>query len=93
MERKVRIIHYCNIILYIAVDVCKIIRIHSNPFIIDFASEYQHKNCWLYGNNNVMLSIMKDIATYAASPEGSVWVLAIKGPIGSGKSLFVRNLI
>eukprot|EP00347_Sterkiella_histriomuscorum_P004823 403358953 len=35
----------------------------------------------------------KYIAVYSAQPSDSVWVLAIKGEAGSGKSLFVRNLI
>ena len=37
--------------------------------------------------------ILEDISVYAASPEDSVWVLAIKGEAGAGKSLCARNLI
>lgn len=37
--------------------------------------------------------ILQDISVYAAEPDGKLWVLAVKGEPGSGKSLFIRNLI
>ena len=37
--------------------------------------------------------ILEDISIYAAETDDNVWVLAIKGAVGAGKSLFARNLV
>lgn len=37
--------------------------------------------------------ILEDISIYAADSDDNVWVLAIKGAVGAGKSLFARNLV
>jgi len=37
--------------------------------------------------------ILEDISLYAVEPEDNVWVLAVKGAVGAGKSLFARNLV
>jgi predicted Ser/Thr protein kinase len=71
----------------------KVLRLHSNPFQIDYRNEYQSKFSQIYGQNDVISMILEDISIYAAEPDDNVWVLAVKGPIGAGKSLFARNLI
>ncbi len=47
----------------------------------------------LYGSTEVIDEIAVDIADYSVSQEDTVWTLGIKGPAGSGKSLFVRCLL
>lgn len=48
-----------------------------------------------YGRTDILNSIIGDIEDYVQSSneELMVWVLAIRGAIGSGKSLFARKLI
>ena len=47
----------------------------------------------VYGSTEVIDEIAADIAEYSVSQEDTVWALGIKGPSGSGKSLFVRCLL
>jgi len=41
----------------------------------------------------VIYEIASDIAEYSTSTDDTVWSLAVKGPPGSGKSLFTRALL
>ena len=70
------------------------IRIHSNPFFIDKENSYQRKYSETYGRFDIIYSICDDIAEYINKrEEKNVWVLAIRGAEGSGKSLFARRLL
>lgn len=69
------------------------IRLHSNPFTLDFDNQYQHSSSVLFGSTEVIPQITEDITNYTMAPEDSVWTLAIKGKPGSGKSLFARCLL
>lgn len=71
----------------------KTIRLHANPFVLDFDNNYQHTYSMLYGSTEVIPQIMDDITEYTYQPEDHVWTLSIKGRPGSGKSLFARCLL
>jgi hypothetical protein len=65
--------------------------------ILDYDRAYQSFYCKIYGMTsepgNVLDQMSQDLSDYAAHPESSIWILAIKGEAGSGKSLFTRALI
>ena len=82
-----------KLIIFIASQLLKQIRIHSNPFTLDYDNHYQNSYSVLYGSTEVIDEIADDIAEYCISSEETVWALAIKGASGSGKSLFVRCLL
>jgi len=42
---------------------------------------------------NVVDQMASDLSDYASNPEYSVWLLAVKGDSGSGKTLFCRSLL
>jgi len=76
-----------------AIDMRKIIRIHSMPFYYDLNNEFVDKYSTVIGSDNVVDSVIEDLKCYVRDPTDIVQTLAIKGPPGSGKSLFARNLI
>ena len=45
------------------------------------------------GPDDVISSITDDIKLYTINPDESLWLLAIKGDAGAGKSLFARTLL
>ena len=70
------------------------IRIHSNPFFVDRDNSYQRNFCEAYGRSAIISTIVDDIADYVQDPSSNhVWVLAVRGDLGSGKSLFSRRLL
>lgn len=69
------------------------IRLHSNPFRLDYNSTYQHTYCNLFGSLDVIPQMVTDIREYVEDSEGSVFTLAVKGKAGAGKSLFARCLV
>ena len=71
------------------------IRISANPFFIDRDNWYLNSFSEPLGRNETILNVIQDIADYIQEFENceTVWVLAIKGEMGSGKSLFARKLI
>lgn len=73
-------------------DIQEILRLHANPFFIDFENEYQLKFSNLFAHKDVVEQILEEIKYYATQSWGKVWVMAIKGQVGSGKSLFIKNL-
>ncbi len=66
-----------------------------NPFFIDRDNFYLQNYSEAYGRQVTVNHVIADIAEYINSEDESttVWVLAIKGPYGSGKSLFARKMI
>ena len=42
------------------------IRIHGNPFVVDFNNEYQNTNSWSYGNIDILNQILEDIVKYTS---------------------------
>ena len=69
-------------------------RIHSNPLFDDRDSSYLKSFSEAYGRSDILNSIISDIEDYVQSDDTlMVWVLAIRGAVGSGKSLFARRLI
>jgi len=44
-------------------------------------------------NADVLHQIAGDITDYVSDPEDRMWMLAIKGEAGAGKSLFARALL
>lgn len=77
----------------------KLIKLHSNPFFLDRDNSYQRNFCEVYGKIDVITKIIDDIQGYVRqqaleeTKQESIWALAVRGPIGSGKSLFSRRLI
>jgi type II secretory pathway predicted ATPase ExeA len=72
-----------------------LIRIHANPFFIDRNNSY-HKNFNdAYGRGEIIVHIIKDIEDYITNYDEnpSLWAVAIRGEMGSGKSLFSRRLM
>ena len=65
-----------------------------NPFFIDRDNFYLKNYNEAYGRQATVEHVIEDIEEYVCEIEStSVWVLAIKGPFGSGKSLFARKVI
>ena len=72
------------------------IKLHTNPFFIDKKNSYKQKFYHAYGKDEIMKSIFEDMARHVKEQthsEKSIWILAIRGSQGSGKSLFSRKLI
>lgn len=69
-------------------------RIHANPLFDDRDSSYLKSFSEAYGRSDLLNNIISDIEDYVQSDDTlMVWVLAIRGAAGSGKSLFTRRLI
>jgi hypothetical protein len=69
-------------------------RIHSNPLFDDRDCSYLKSFSEAYGRSDILNNIISDIEDYVQSDDTlMVWVLAVRGAVGSGKSLFVRRLI
>jgi Cdc6-like AAA superfamily ATPase len=70
------------------------VRIHANPLFDDRDSSYLKSFSEAYGRSDILNNIISDIDDYVQSDDTlMVWVLAIRGTAGSGKSLFARRLI
>jgi len=69
------------------------IRIHSNPFKLDYENIYQHTYCNLYGSLDVIPQMVDDIKEYSLDSDDGIWTVALKGKPGAGKSLFARCLV
>lgn len=69
------------------------IRLHANPFKLDFDNGYQATYCKMFGSTEVIPQIIEDLKMYTLNTEEHVWALAVKGKAGTGKSLFVRCLL
>ena len=73
-----------------------LIRIHSNPFFIDRNNSYLKNFNDAYGRGEIIVHIIKDIEKYITDYDTevpSLWAVAIRGEMGSGKSLFSRRLM
>jgi hypothetical protein len=72
------------------------IRINANPFFVDRDNFYSKNYSKAHGLEALTQICIDDISSYFQDEEfvkEPIWVLAIKGKVGSGKSLFARHLL
>ena len=61
---------------------------------MDINNSYQRNFCDAYGRSDIISQIVDDISDYVGDKDSDhVWVLAVRGNLGSGKSLFARKLL
>lgn len=69
-----------------------LLKIHSNPFLVDRTSDYKKKLCKQIGREEMLYKVCDDIVDffdYENEPE-TPYILAVLGELGSGKTLFAR---
>ena len=66
-----------------------ILKLHSNPFLIDRDNSYQEKYCKLYGHSNDIDSALTDILDFINDLNDSI-LISVNGESGCGKTLFAR---
>lgn len=67
-------------------------KIHSNPFLVDRASDHKRKQARQIGREALVTRVAEEVLDYFEQPE-SPYILAVLGEVGSGKTLFGRVLI
>jgi len=68
------------------------LKIHANPFVIDRTSELKRKQIKQVGRDALAKKVSEDLIEYFEEPH-TPQIIAITGELGSGKTLFARNLI
>ena len=69
-----------------------VLKLHSNPFLIDRDNSYQDKYWKLYGHSNDIDSALTDILDFINDMNESI-LISVNGESGWGKTLFARCLI
>jgi hypothetical protein len=72
-------------------------RIHANPFFVDRDNTYMRNFHDAYGREDLIATVIEDIESYVVDVKNldkkHFWALAVRGDIGSGKTLFARKLL
>ena len=69
-----------------------VLKIHSNPFLIDRNNEYQMRFSRIAGKEQDLEGMKQEIIDFCNDPEDAI-VILINGESGSGKTLFARALV